>query len=410
MPVELPPQIDDASEPSPPGPVLWGILVTLIIVGGVLLMLITWPKNAPTNTAWFWTRTALFPVVAGMIAYGLRLLYWEQEMDRREAERVTRRVECDEAMQFAREPLAILEYRYLCAIGDMGAATAIVGRQRALEARRSSSGQVATRHTCLTSIKGTCADRYRSCLVKLLEQIETTLESIPREVPFAVHLNVSADLERSEIEEIWRQCWESAGYESAGVKLSRLDRDLMGLDAWLDVQGGPSLERFALVIAIQLRGAPIENSAEAAVALLVGWAPLVERSGLNFGAVLHRPVEAVDDTAAAISSALVWAELEPAAISDVWQAGISGPDRSAVLQATSDLSMAVSESENFSGIHDIDAAIGDAGIAAGWLAVVLAAEHAVETNVAQLTASRQGSLKFAVIRPNHKREATRIQE
>lgn len=111
---------------------------------------------------------------------------------------------------------------------------------------------------------------------------------------------------------------------------------MMDLDAWLDVSGGSSLERFALVVAVQLRDAPIESSAEAAVAILLGWAPLAERSGVASRASLHRPVEITADFNQAISKALLWGDVEAAELADVWQAGISGADRSALLQAVAD--------------------------------------------------------------------------
>jgi hypothetical protein len=122
---------------------------------------------------------------------------------------------------------------------------------------------------------------------------------------------------------------------------------------------------------------------------------------------LHRPVEITDNFNHAVSKALLWGDIGAAEMADVWQAGMSDADRSALLQASSDLSMAVSESENFAGIHDIDTAIGDAGIASGWLAIALAAEHASRTGVAQLVMTRQGTLRFAVVRPGTRLEETR---
>jgi hypothetical protein len=383
---------------------LWGVLVVLIVAGGVALALVTWPKGAPTNTAWFWVRVLLFPSVTGGLAYGFRLLYWEQETDRIEAQHATRNADRDEALQFGREALAVIDYHYLCAIGG---AAAVVNRERVLEARKPANGQPAIRHTSLVEIKGSRADRYRQCFAGLLKKLEKALASLPAHAPFGVLLQIPAGLERGEIEEIWRQCWQSEGYPAVRCQMLGGARGMMDLDAWLDVRGGPSLERFALVVAVQLRDAPIENSAEAAVAILLGWAALAERSGVESLASLHRPVEITDNFNHAVSKALLWGDIGAAEMADVWQAGMSDADRSALLQASSDLSMAVSESENFAGIHDIDTAIGDAGIASGWLAIALAAEHASRTGVAQLVMTRQGTLRFAVVRPGTRLEETR---
>lgn len=333
MPVELPPPIDDDSKPSPPNPVVWGILVILIVAGGVAFALVTWPKGTPTNTAWFWVRVLLLPSVAGGIVYGFRLLYWEQETDRIEAERAIRNADRDEALQFARDALAVIDHCHLCAIGD---ASAVVNRERVLEARKPANGQPAIRHTSLVEIQGSRADRYRQCFAQLLTKLEKALASLPANAPFGVLLQIPAEPDRGEVEETWRQCWNSAGYQAGRCQILGVERGMMDLDAWLDVSGGSSLERFALVVAVQLRDAPIESSAEAAVAILLGWAPLAERSGVASRASLHRPVEITADFNQAISKALLWGDVEAAELADVWQAGISGADRSALLQAVAD--------------------------------------------------------------------------
>jgi hypothetical protein len=174
----------------------------------------------------------------------------------------------------------------------------------------------------------------------------------------------------------------------------------MALDGWLDIRGGPELEKFTLFVSVQLHHKPPPNSAEAAVALLLGWAPLAERRGFKPLALLHRPVE-VDAMvlSAAVPLALLWGKAEASQLNDLWQAGLKGKDKSALVQAASDLSLGISQSDELSGIHDIDVAMGDPGVAAGWLALVLAVEHAAMTGKPQLMATREGALRLAITQP-----------
>ncbi len=88
----------------------------------------------------------------------------------------------------------------------------------------------------------------------------------------------------------------------------------MALDAWLDETGGPALERFRLFVAVQLHETPPQNSAEAAVALLLGWAPLAERLELPAIATLHRPVAAAHGLADTIRTAALFGQITPDAL------------------------------------------------------------------------------------------------
>lgn len=174
----------------------------------------------------------------------------------------------------------------------------------------------------------------------------------------------------------------------------------MALDAWLDIKGGPALEKFTLFVSVQLHDRPSENSAEAAVALLLGWAPLAERRGLKPLAMLHRPVEA-DETAlnVAIQKVLLWGKATAVQINDLWQVGLERKDKPALINSASDLSLGVLQADNFAGIHDIDLALGYPGVAAGWLATALAIEHALQTDGPQLISWRERSLRLAIAQP-----------
>jgi hypothetical protein len=402
MPVELPTPQGDTPPPEPPSPIVWWIVFIVIMLVGVVSTLLIWPKGEPTNTAWFWVRLLVFPSLAGALAYGLRLLYYEQETARLQAEEEVLAEDRAKAVRFAREPLAVVGSAYLCAIGRSSVSKQVAAGEIVLKARRAPAGKVAVRHTSLTLFdQEPLVTRYSSCFVQLLNQIDAPLRGLPARVPLEVHLQLPANIDEDEVRKRWLVCWEAAGHRPVDATLIPLEQGVMAIDAWLDIHGGPGLEKFALYVAVQLHEAPPANSAEAAVALLLGWAPLAQRKGLTPQARLHRPVDvAGDEINDTVSRTLLWGGAQAPQIGDLWQAGVEQADKSALMQASTDLSLGRSQTSDLCDIHNIDNAIGDPGVASAWLAIALAAEHAAETAKPQLVVSRQHTLRLAVVQPS----------
>jgi hypothetical protein len=396
MPVELPISRSN-TPPAPPKPIVWLVVFVVIMLAGGGSTLLGWPKTEPTGTAWFWMCLLDFPALGWCILFGLRLHYYNEEMDRQQAEDETREVDRAEAIRFASEPLAVLGYGYLSALGSAGVASG----QTVLHAETAEAGKDAVRRTVLTLADDDGGvGRYRSSFMELLGQVADAINAVPRNVPFNVRLELPLEVDQALLVNTWQACWRECEFRPADASLCSTKGGAMELDGWLDIRGGPELEKFTLFVSVQLHHKPLSNSAEAAVALLLGWAPLVERSGLKPLALLHRPVE-VGSIAlnAAVSLALLWGKAEAMQLNDLWQAGLEGKDKSALVQAASDLSLGISKSDQLSGIHDIDVAIGDPGVAAGWLALVLAIEHAAMTGKPQLMATGKSTLRLAVAQP-----------
>ncbi|WP_245616730.1 hypothetical protein [Paraburkholderia acidipaludis] len=302
------------------------------------------------------------------------------------------------AIRFASEPLAVVGLSYLCGFGTTEVAGKIARGETALVAKTSQNGKDGTRHTSLSLIDSEDGKgRYGPCFEKLLARIGPAIKALPKNVALDVRLHLPESEDRDMHLRTWHQCWSDSELRRAPVTLLATNLGLMALDEWLDIKGGPTLERFVLFVSAQLHDKPPENSAEAAVALLLGWAPLVERYGLRSLAMLHRPL-VVDTTALEYSTqqALLWSKSAAAEISDLWQAGLSGEDKGGLLQTASGVKLALSQTAELTGVHDIDTALGNPGACAGWLAAALAIEHAGKTGGPQLMAWRAGSLYFAV--------------
>jgi hypothetical protein len=262
-------------------------------------------------------------------------------------------------------------------------------------------GEKPLRHTSLSLYDDASAsDRYRSAFVQLLAGIKESLDELPVDVPFDIRLQLPANTDEAQMVPIWKACWHNCGYSDASVQLLEPETGLMALDAWLDVNGGPVLERFTLFIAVQLHDESPENSAEAATALLLAWAPLAERRGLKPIALLHRPVQSeAIDFITSLPKALQWGRTMATQVNDVWQGGLTSEDKAAFLKKSGGLGLQASKTKDFAGIHDIDRALGNPGTAAAWLSVALASEHAWRTIEPQLVLARENLLRLAVVQP-----------
>ncbi|OXC72190.1 hypothetical protein [Caballeronia sordidicola] len=403
MPVELPEITAGQRRPSPPKAIVWLGVFVIVMLANIVWILVTWPKDEPTMSVWFWMRLLVFPAIGWSVAFGLRLFYYEEEMTRLAAKKETRERDRAEATEFAQEPLAVLGLSFLTAMnaGGDGVASAIAQKKRALESCMPRSGEDAVRHTALAlnDDEGTL-ERYLSLFLQLTGQIKETLDTLPADVPFSIRLQVPEDPERAHVLKTWETCWQQCGYRDAPTSLLDPQQGLMALDGWLDVKGGTTLEKFTLYVAAQLHDEPPENSAEAGVALLLGWAPLAERRGLKPIALLHRPVQSeTTDFRTSLPKALLWGRTSSMRVSDVWQAGLTGGDKSAFLKDSADLGLKASKTEDFAGIQDIDRALGNPGAAAAWLSVVLAIERAWRTTEPQLVLARETNLRLAVVQP-----------
>lgn len=177
----------------------------------------------------------------------------------------------------------------------------------------------------------------------------------------------------------------------------------MALDAWLDDTDHCRRNRVELFINVQFRDDPPDNSAEAATALLIAWPEIAARLALPIQAWLHRPVRACTEQAGiALQAALQWGCIETAANAQVWTSGLATDGRTACTRA---LSQSCANAQTTTA--DIDAALGHAGHAAGWLACALAAEHAKATGEPQLIATQEPAGVVYAVAAHHETKRPR---
>lgn len=401
MPIELPAPLSDENRPTPPNLKVWLTLVVVFLAVGIAWTLLTWPKGKPADTLWFWMRLIGYPILAWAALFGFRLHFFEEESNHLIASEEVRQADRAEAIAFGSEPLAVLGVAYLCAMASKGVAVRIAQKESALAARAPKPRMPAIRHTQLAIAKGSASTkRFQEVFQALLKEIDAPLRALPPRAPFEVQLQLPRDTDPEQFLAAWNASWNHCGLRSIEATLVPNDEGLMVLDTWLDVYSGPALEKFTLFVAVQLHDMPSENSAEAAVALLLGWAPLAERKDLVPVSMMHRPVaSATDGLTDAMTTAALCGRAKPEELLHLWQSGLSNADKAAILKNASDVGLGAAQADGLPGVHDIDVALGNPGVAGPWLAAALAVEHAQQSHAPQLMVCREDALRLAVVRP-----------
>ncbi|MEX3693409.1 hypothetical protein AB3X91_18870 [Paraburkholderia sp. BR14263] len=377
------------------------MFLILIMVAGGVGTLVTWPKADPTGTQKFWIQLLAIPFLLWAVGFGLRALYYEQESDRIDAESEVLRADREKALQFACDPLAVVGSAYLTGAGTGDVAAILAKETDAREALALGNETDVNGFSALPLI-GDDEDpsRYRVCFQELIRSIANSVRTIPRDAPFSVKLQLPEDADKEALLNLWQACWHAEKLRVMKAGVIETDTGVMLLDEWLDVRGGPELEKFLLLAAARLHHTPEQGGSEAAVALLLSWAPLARRHYINPIALLHRPVEAeADNTDTALINALQWGRTTGDKVNHLWEAGLRSTDKAAIAKSMSGLASGVTQSENLSGIHDVDSILGHLGGATGWLAIALGIEHAANSNSPQLIAWREHLLRFAVVQP-----------
>jgi len=166
---------------------------------------------------------------------------------------------------------------------------------------------------------------------------------------------------------------------------------LFRADAWFDecCSGG-----VVLLVALQLRRVTSEvlanGVAEAGSILIVSSPSLAGRLGQTSPVYLHRPAKGrIPDVASTLALAVRWGRTAFDRIGAIWRTGLT-EDSILAIRSSSPSGRTVRP-------IDLDATVGNAGVARAWLAATLAVESAALTNAPQLVIAQEGDVLTALM-------------
>ncbi|WP_370090834.1 hypothetical protein [Buttiauxella sp. 3AFRM03] len=204
---------------------------------------------------------------------------------------------------------------------------------------------------------------------KLIEKLP--LDYIPDNTHLVIALDTSSIISQQNINELWLQSWGEFGslhsfnlIESKGLGI---------LDHWLNTR----IKENSLLLVVALQVAPInaDNSAEAAVALLLG--NRLTQESISPQALLHRPDPSpVEELESGMLMAAYNVPIKDGIVKHLWLSGLNDQQHAAVVIHQKKPPAQAVEGE---AVINLDSSMGHAGAAAPWLAIAAAAEHAQQT-------------------------------
>jgi len=315
----------------------------------------------------FWLLALGLPFLAWCVLAGIRLLAYLGTSSAADGWDRAREAELSQLLRRGRRSQQVLAVSLRTAFGS--GAPGLFKGDSMLRARSSWQGRSARHSRLVVEEALPLEKRLGDPLAAVLKDLAVVLAKLPADRPLALVLETGSAIEEQQLAEAWTEAWRLSGIQQTATRLG--GAGLAVIDHWLDQRIDD--QALLLVVAYQFAPEQVEGSAEAVVGLLFG--NRLTQSTLMPIAYLHRP-EAVDKAAKeplskALRQALDWVPLAASTIGGAWTAGSDAAGHSLITQAFDQSGLPVGAS---AGLHDLDAALGDAGCASPWLALAAATE------------------------------------
>ena len=412
----LPPRIE--APPRKPSVLVGSLVFIACMVAGSAITLVIWPTHFPTGTPVFWVAVVIVPFVLSTLVTLMPWLSYAGAERSIRAWNGRRDQYVTDAFHRESQPVALLGSACRFPADDVNHQISKVAAGDIMLTPQQAPDRVTTvaarwfptrEYSVETDPREYDAERQQAALPDLLLAMLESLKHRINALPAGLPLNVSLFVDSPSFDESVRIPFQSIWDELALREFTFDDRpvipDLMSLDTWLDRPAETAREHATLLVSVQLhdlvRHSAPPGSAEVATALLMVPQHIAERHRLAAHAHIHRPRQGtIASLPQALSLALKWGNVQPADIHHLWHAGFDKLGQQALLSALRAEKIALFESQQVSGEHDVDRLVGDAGIAADWFALACAIEFAHSYGGPQLVArhNRVNSM-LAVVRP-----------
>lgn len=397
---------------SPPSKLMWGIVFVVMTALGAGAVLLFWPKGIPTNTWQFWATLVVFPIgMPGFLVLRRFSSFEGRKLDVELRNEATRALN-ERVFSAASIPLAVLgaAYRYSADAKENAIQTVQQGGAMLKTQVPIALAAEPVRARWLVAPKmrtkpgDTNDDLIRQRHVttwlfdEILVELLPSLQAFPPSVPLVAQLLIANGHPHEQNKQLLEERWRAKqGRPLTVAPHAEPTADLDALDTWMDEVLGGTGTHATLVIAMQLHpllaSVPPADATEAGVAILLMPDTLASQHRVSRIANLHRPVRSpVAQPAEALSTALRWAGVSAAQIKAGWQTGLDAKQIGALREPAVKLGLTLQAT-------DVDRTIGNAGIAAPWLALACAASSLTEDAPEQIVfVSQGGQFDCAVVK------------
>lgn len=400
MPVRLEAVPAGATLPAPPRWLIWLLLYFCLTTISAVLTLLLWPQGVPASGARFWLILWGAPTFIWLLLFGARIHQYDEQINYAQLRNQLREDRLASETQRGQRAIGVIASVYETAMGNADLDTQLIHGGDGFRLVVPPGGTDAVRCTTLPDTLCARVDTESSVealLEHLLTRLREALHAIPKKTAVHVRLQADVGMDGAELEAAWHQASRTLLPEVASLRLVEPSTGLLVLDQWLDAGESESSASALLAIGLQLRPTPYDDHGEAAAAVLCHLGR--SRDGSRI-ADLHRPV-ALDESnlQPKFSEALLWGTQEAQSFDASWTSGIE-PAFLNNMKSTINASH-FGEARSEETLHfDLNAALGQTGFAAGWLALATAIERCCKEVAPQLIAAGEnGHHRFLVISP-----------
>lgn len=326
----------------------------------------------------FWLVAIGTPVVVWIVTFSFRMWIWSLQdskangFDRRREQWIlseTRR---------ARRALQVLNTTFITAHQEdeqSSVAVEMLNNYSIIFSQSDWKGEESRR---LSRILTESEDTPGLVISRLFSELiaELPVHQFPENASLVVILDVSSSLSLPAVRDIWQEAWQESGITCA---LEYTDSNGLGVvNHWLDHRIKD--DAMLLIVGLQIDPVVSNNTAEAAVALLLG--NRLTQEALEPLALLHRPDAApTGELREGMNMAAYNVPLKENIVKNLWLAGLTGEQRAEVIECQNAHPAQSVEDE---AVISLDTSMGHAGAAAPWLAIAAATEIARQTQSPQM--------------------------
>lgn len=361
MPVWLDAIPEKATKVARPSTRRWLLLLVLVMLGGIALTLWGWSTERTGFVFWF-TALGLPFCIWGLI-FSLRRFVYKAEQVGAQSRNMERERLIEREIRRGQRCAWILG-TYVQHISGNKAGTLVKAVESSTPVATVSTprGSIsAVRYAPLTAFQTDLETEIISTTSTLVARVQNIMETLPKDIPCSLMLDCDDDI-RFRVEERFRS--------ELSAKTGRIFRLLAGkglaaFDAWLDQRW----EHPGILAAVtfSLPAQPDEGDADA-ITLVV----LSNRKAVAYpdAMCLHRPEKGQEtELEKTLNRALLWAATDAEALKAGWHTGPVLASGSGWNKACENNGVTFSLSKDN---RSIDPALGYAGRAAPWLAIILA--------------------------------------
>ncbi|WP_336698018.1 hypothetical protein [Pantoea dispersa] len=350
------------------------VLVAMLVISVILMRIF----GRYIDNSHFWMLTIGTPLVVWIVCFTIRMWAWSLQdskangFDRRREQWIlseTRRT---------RRALQVLNTSFITAHQEdeqRSVADDMLNNHSIIISQSDWKGKKSRR---LSRITAEPEDTPGLVISRLFSELiaDLPVHRFSENASLVVILNVSSSLPFPAVRNIWQEAWQESGINCA---FEYTDSNGLGVVShWLDHRFKD--DAMLLIVGLQIDPVISNNTAEAAVALLLG--NRLTQKTLEPLALLHRPDAApTGELSEGMNMAAYNVPLKENIVKNLWLAGLTGEQRAEVIKCQNEHPAQSVEDE---AVVSLDISMGHAGAAAPWLAIAAATEIARQTQSPQM--------------------------